>query len=482
MRALHGAAAAAAAGLLHTASFAPLEAWWLQPLALAALWALVRRAPTARAAAFTGWAFGAAGLAAGLWWLVISMWRYGGMPLPLAVAALLVLAALLALYPALALGWAWRHRARPLAGALAFALAWLAAELARAQWFTGFPWIASGYAHSSGPLAGWAPWVGVYGIGLLSALAAAALPALRQAPVGAALVLLLVLGGGVLAPRSFSHAAGTLAVSLLQTNVAQDLKFDLDRMEATVADLKRQMAQARGALVVTPESAVPLPNQLVLPERGAALVGLFLGDDQRGWVNSLAGLHAGQPAEAAYRYGKQHLLPFGEFIPPGFGWLVATMHIPIGDQARGHNSAPFVVQGIRLRPLICYEDLFGEDFAASVVGPQGAHVLVNSSNLAWFGRWMVQDQHLQFSRLRALEFQRPVVRATNTGATAVVDHLGRVTHRLPPEVQATLEATVQARSGDTPYARWLAAAGLWPLWALVAAGALALSVPGRRHG
>ena len=126
----------------------------------------------------------------------------------------------------------------------------------------------------------------------------------------------------------------------------------------------------------------------------------------------------------------------------------------------------------------CFEDLFGEDMVQSLVGADAATILVNVSNLAWFGPRLVQDQHLQFSQMRALEFERPVIRSTNTGATAVVDHHGRVAARLPPLVAATLDAKVEGRIGETPYARWLAAAGLWPL--AVAAAALLLAL--RRRG
>jgi apolipoprotein N-acyltransferase len=122
---------------------------------------------------------------------------------------------------------------------------------------------------------------------------------------------------------------------------------------------------------------------------------------------------------------------------------------------------------LRLRPLICYEDLFGEDFVESAVdGPDSADVFVNVSNLAWFGRFMIQDQHLQFSQMRALEFQRPVLRSTNTGATAHVDHQGRLLARLPPVTLGELVVRVEGRTGSTPYARWLHALGLWPLWML----------------
>ena len=232
-------------------------------------------------------------------------------------------------------------------------------------------------------------------------------------------------------------------------------------------------------LIWAPESVLPVPRDLLdegywagltAPFRQggrAALIGTFVGNERDGFVNAMVGVQAGGRPD--YEYGKRHLLPFGEYIPPGFRWFVDLMRIPLGDQASGHNGASFAVGAQRVRPLICYEDLFGEDFADAVVGPQSATVLVNASNLAWFGRWMVQDQHLQFSRLRALEFQRPLVRATNTGATAVIDHRGVVTARLPAWTEGTLDAVVQGRRGDTPYARWLAVLGLWPLWAVAAA-------------
>ncbi len=161
--------------------------------------------------------------------------------------------------------------------------------------------------------------------------------------------------------------------------------------------------------------------------------------------------------------------PFGEFVPYGLHWFVEAMGIPMEDQRRGASQRALVLGGQRLRPLICYEDLFGEDFVGSMVGPESATILVNTSNLAWFGRLMVQDQHLQFSQMRALEFQRPFVRSTNTGATAVLDHHGVATARLDPLTTGVLEAEVEGRSGSTPYARWLSVSGLAPLWLLALA-------------
>jgi len=478
-----------ASGALHTASFAPLGWWPLQILALALL-ALGVQGAAPRQAAWRGFAFGMGWLVSGLWWLYISMHDYGGLPAPLAGLAVVVLAAVLSLYFAGAVAlFAWLRTGRPLLDVPAFAACWLLAELARAQWFTGFPWIASGYAHSDGPLAALAPWVGVYGMGAVAALTAAAIaglvrPLAGRRPAWVPLVLaLVVVGAPWAAPREFSQTTGRLRVSLLQPNVPQDLKFDPERIATDMAALQVQLQAARGDLVVTPESVLPVPRdrlddaywqQLIAPFRSgtrAALIGTFLGNEQEGYVNSLVGVTA---AGDGYAYGKRHLLPFGEYVPPGFRWFVDMMQIPLGDQASGRSQAPFVAGGQRLRPLICYEDLFGEAMVDSAGdGSDAATILVNVSNLAWFGRHMVQAQDLQFTRLRALEFQRPVIRATNTGATAVVDHGGRVTAQLEADTYGTLETEVEGRSGVTPYARWLGLFGLWPLWGLALAAVVA---------
>ena len=500
LRAPIGAALAAGGGLLHTASFAPTNAWPLQIAGLVLLALALAEAPPRRAAVL-GWLFGFAWLASGFWWLYISLHDFGGLIAPLAALAIALLAAALALYYALAAAlWVRLRGPSLLLNGVLFAACWLLAELARGTLFTGFPWIAGGYAHTDGPLAAWAPWIGVYGIGALAAwMAAGAALAWRarkrtaHALALVALPIAVVLGVLVL-PSDFTRSSGSLAVTLLQSNVAQDSKFEGDQIARVLQWHHKALAEARGALVLTPESSIPLPLNLLDNDTlaalrvpfaqgdRAALVGLFTGSDAAGYTNSLIALSAASDPSSStyYRYGKRHLLPFGEFIPPGFGWFVQALNIPIGDQAHGTSIEPLVVGGQRVRPLICYEDLFGEDIVSSVVGDGAATILANSTNLAWFGAAMVQDQHLQFSRMRALELQRPIVRATNTGATAVVDHRGRVVERLPPLVQGALEAAVEGRIGATPYARWAAAWGLWPL-ALAAAFVIAAAAWVQRH-
>ena len=476
---------AAAFGAAHSLPFIHPSAWWAQLLILAWLaWRAAALSP--RRAAALGLAFGTAWLAAGTWWLYISLHRYGGLPAPLAVLAIALLSAFMSLYLALALalfarwrsGCGWRD-------ALLFAALWLLTELARGVIFTGFPWLTSGYAHVDGPLAALAPWVGVYGIGFVAA-ALAAWPVLNRPPTSRSraipfAALALVLGVTALIGQvGFSQPGGTLKVTLLQGNVAQDEKFALAQMPQALAWTSAQLRSARGALVVAPETVIPLlPSQLdpaywqtLLDhfQRGpqAALLGLPLGDESAGYTNSAAGISAASATLPGgfYRYDKHHLVPFGEFIPLGFHWFTQLMHIPLGDFNRGVVGAPsFAFNGERIGANICYEDLFGEELAARFRDEAAAPtIFANISNIGWFGDTIAIDQHLEISRLRTLEFQRPMLRATNTGATAVIDHQGRVTHRLPRFTQGVLDAEVQGRTGLTPFAWWASRVGLWPLF------------------
>ncbi len=502
---LPAALAATALGALFSLSFLHAAAWPAS-LALLALFAwLVDGAAvvSVRRAAWTGWAFGCGWLTAGTWWLFVSMHRYGGMPAPLAALAVWLLAAALSLYLGVVMAAYARWRpAGTWARALLFAACWLAAELARGVFFTGFPWLASGYAQVDGPLAGYAPWLGVYGIGALAAWIAALLAApaagwRARLPRLAALLLLLAIGP--LAGRDTSRPAGTIEVSLLQPNVAQESKFAADQMDAALQWLTTALREAPGDLVVAPETAVPLlPAQLGTERwralrdpfsaaggRRAALVGMPLGRDDN-YTNSAVGFapppaaSAAAPAAAddagvvadklappfAYRYDKHHLVPFGEFVPFGFGWFVRLMQIPLGDFARGPVDAPSLAwHGQRIGPNICYEDLFGEElarrFGEDATAPT---LLVNISNIAWFGDTIALPQHLAISRMRTLELQRPMLRSTNTGMTAVIDHRGRVSAVLPAHTRGVLTARVEGRDGRSFFAHWASRFGLAPLW------------------
>lgn len=494
------APALAALGALQTAAHVHTALWWLPLLAAAVLAWRLDATPGQRRAAWLGWCFGFAWLAAGTWWLFISMHRYGHLPAWLAAAAVAALAALLSLYLALAAAAYRRWRRGSVADALLFAACWLLAELARGTLFTGFPWVASGYAQVDGPLAALAPWIGVYGIGavvaLLAALLARSIAIAGARRLAGPAVTATVLGMLALAgPGDHTQPGRSLSVQLLQPNVAQDEKFAADRMPATLQWVAAQLLASRADLVVAPETAVPLlPDQLEdfapgywagLRQRfagsaQAALVGVPLGGYAEGYTNSVVGLSAAAARlpGGQYRYDKHHLVPFGEFIPFGFRWFTEMMRIPLGDFNRGPVAQPsFAVGDERAAPNICYEDLFGEELARRFTDPATAPTLfVNLSNIGWFGDTIAVDQHLAISRLRALEFQRPMIRATNTGATAVIDHRGVVTARLPAFSTGVLDGRAEGRDGLTPYARWASRAGHAPLLllALVVCAAFAL--------
>ena len=494
-------------GVAHALTFTVTAAWALQMAVVAALaWRASCASP--RRAAAIGLTFGAAWLGAGTWWLFISLHVYGGLASWLAVLAIGLLSTLLSLYlaAALAVFAHWRGGA-VMCDATLFAAVWLLTELARGVIFTGFPWIASGYAHVDGPLAALAPWLGVYGIGFVAALLSAWVGLgcresmrRRVGPVamvlGAAGVIAVLGAAAHFGPGRFSQPGGTLRVTLLQGNVAQNEKFALDQMPQALAWTQRALLAARGELVVAPETVIPLlPNQLdpgywqTIADhfhRGpqAVLFGLPLGNELAGYTNSAAGISAATAAlpGGIFRYDKHHLVPFGEFIPFGFHWFTELMRMPLGDFNRGPLGAPsFAFHGERIGANICYEDLFGEELAARFENPPHAPtIFANISNIGWFGDTIAIPQHLQISRMRTLEFQRPMLRATNTGATAVIDHHGRVVASLPPLTRAVLDAEVQGRTGITPFAWWASHFGLWPL-TLTALGLVGLAAARSRR-
>jgi len=476
-------------GGLHSVPMSYPQAWPVQIVCVAVLVWQVSRAAPGRAAA-VGLAFGAGWLGASVWWLFISMHSYGGLASWMAAGAVVSLSVGLSLFLAAAMAlFAKLRRHRPVLDVLLFATCWMLAELARGVVLTGFPWAASGYAHVDGPLANLAPWVGVYGVGFASAALAAALVLGMRSTSGGfaggtlgvgvnALVLGLLM---LVKPTPFTVPTGTLTLTLLQSNVPQDQKFADEHLPRSLAWARDQLMAARGDLVLAPETIVPLLPEQLPPAYWhelllhyqrvdqAALIGRPLGNFEAGYTNSAAGISRDtvRYPDGFYRYDKNHLVPFGEFIPSGFRWFTDLMDIPLGDFNRGMRVAPsFRVKGERIAPNICYEDLFGEELGARFADVDSAPtVFANLSNIGWFGNTIAVKQHLVISRMRAIEFQRPMLRATNTGATVVIDHHGLVTHSLPPFTQGVLEAKVEGRKGLTPYAWWVSRFNLWPLFA-----------------
>ena len=488
-RELRGALLCAACGALAVLAFAPLGAFPLLPLTLGVLFLCLRSAPTPRRGALYGWAYGSGLFLAGVSWVYVSLSTFGGMPAWLAGLATLLFCLFLALYPALAGALAVRLRtASPNLDALTFAALWTLTEWLRGWLLTGFPWLAAGYAQTPpSPLSGFAPLVGAYGLSFLSALlgaliAHAALDVRRHGLRPALPALLagaLILGGGQLLRGiawTTPHGA-PLRVALLQGNVPQDLKWRPEIFDASLRTYYQLVKDHPAELTVLPETALPafyerIPRayldalaELARREKGDLLLGVPTGDSQR-YANSVVSL--GQ--SPTQRYDKQHLVPFGEFVPPGFRWFMAQANIPMSDFTPGGvDQAPLAVAGQRVAANVCYEDAFGEEIIRAV--PQ-AMLLVNVSNVAWFGDAMAPQQHLQIARQRALETGRTMLRATNTGMTAIVAPNGTVQGTLPPFTRAALTGEAQGYSGETPFVRW----GNAPLIALLTFLVAALAI------
>lgn len=488
-----GAQQAAAAFLLGASSvlgFAPLRIFPLAVLTLAAL-AWLWHAATPRRAAVLGFAFGAGCFLAGVSWVYVSMHDFGGMPAPLAALAAVLFCGYLALYPALAGSlFARLRRQRPGPDALLFAAAWTLAEWLRGWLLTGFPWLAFGYAQTPpSPLAGYAPLAGVYGVGFVAALVAAlaglTFAARRHAfrrTAALAVTVLLAAGAGLSAIEWTRPSGRPLSVSLLQGNIEQSLKWQPERLQHSLETYLRLARSHPAQLIVLPETALPLmldqlPRDYVAELRRAAgdgqgevLLGIAAQDAQGHYYNSAVGF----AADGVQAYRKSHLVPFGEFTPPAFSWTLALLRIPMSNFTPGPAvQAPLLLSGQKVAVNICYEDVFGEEIIRAL--PE-ATLLVNLSNTAWFGDSLAQPQHLQIAQMRALETGRPMLRATNTGMTAVVGPRGRVERVLPPFGEGALLGEVSGYAGATPYVRWGNAAALL----LVAIGLLAPLAASRR--
>jgi apolipoprotein N-acyltransferase len=459
-------AAALAGGAVTVAGFAPVAAYPLIFLTLAGLLVLWLRARTPSHALWIGFAFGAGLFGAGASWVYISLHDFGAMPAPLAAIATVVYCAILALYPAAA-GWclARLQAGRVAASVAAFPASWVVFEWMRGWVFTGVPWLAVGYSQVDSPLAGFAPVVGVYGVSFATALCAgllvAALAGDRRFRIacGAALVAVIGVGAALKAIAWTSQQGEPIRVALVQGNISQDLKFQAERYANTLAIYRRLIEASNAKLIVLPETAIPRFLDAVDPgyvrdiarialERDAdVLIGVPIRDPDGRYFNSVISLGV-SPTQ---RYDKSHLVPFGEFVPPGLRWMVKTLSIPLSDFSSGPgNAKPLAVAGQLVAPNICWEDAFGEEIIRAL--PE-ATLLVNLSNVAWFGDSLAPGQHLQIARMRAIEAGRTMLRATNTGITAIVDPRGKVVASLPQFTEGVLAGEARGYVGASPYVK-----------------------------
>ncbi|HEX7043829.1 MAG TPA: apolipoprotein N-acyltransferase [Burkholderiales bacterium] len=460
---------ALAAGALTVFAFAPFALFALAVLAPAALF-LSWAGAGARRAAWRGFLYGIGLFGAGVSWVYVSLHTYGNMPAPLAVAAVILFVAGLALFPALVGALQTRFVRLGTGVRLAFAIPvlWTLLEWVRGWFLTGFPWLNLGYSQTDTPLAGFAPWVGVYGVSLAVAMSAGLVAAAVLEPGGrwkrhAPLLVLLWCLGWLAGQVSWVQPAGApLRVALVQANVPLAIKWRPEHRAAIVDTYLRLSESAPQAdLYVWPEAAVPGYFDQVAPrlvpelrriaqERGADfLLGAIERDAARTYYNSVYALGG---TRGVYR--KRHLVPFGEYLPfPAvLGWVIDYLHIPMSDFSPGDGTGNVVrAAGQPIGVSVCYEDAFGEEI---IRGLPDATLLVNVSEDAWFGDSLAPHQRLQMARMRAMESGRPMVRAANTGPSAIIDHRGVVLARSPQFARHVLTGDVVPMKGSTAYARY----------------------------
>ena len=465
------------AGAATPLAFSPLD-WWpvavLSSALLLALWLFSSQ----RSAAWRGFLFGLGLFGVGISWIFISIHYHGHVGLGLSIFLTLALIVVMALFPML-LGYllgrysprGFESRATRYKLLLLFPAAWVLLEWVRGWFMTGFPWLSLGYSQTDSPLAGLAPLLGVYGVSWAIVFSAALLLGLVFDRAGRifymAMLVILWLVAAVADDTHWTSPSGApIKVALLQGNIPQDMKWHPDVRRPTIelyTELSRKHWDAD--LIVWPETALPAfyyeaegfleDFELEARENNTdLLIGLLsLDKERRHYYNTMLSIGSGRGM-----YHKNHLVPFTEYLPLKFllGGLVDFMQVPMSDFSKGGDSQkPLKVANQYAGISICFEDAFGEEVINAL--PE-ATFLVNVSNDAWFDSSWAPPQHLQMARMRALESGRPMLRATNTGMTAIIDAKGVIKSAAPQFEVATISGTIQPRGGLTLYAmtgNWL---------------------------
>ncbi len=478
-------------GAVSVLGFAPFYVFPLPVATLAGLAWAWQRASSAGQALALGFGFGLGYFFTGTSWVYVSMHDFGGMPWPVAVVATSIFCSCFALLPAAA-GWLFaRVPATPMLRlTIVFPAAWALMEWARGWTFTGFPWLAVGYSQSPfGPLSGFAALLGVYGVSWLAAVSAGLLVWLSAAagagaglraravaagkhPVLAILAALWLTGWGLQRVDWTRPVGDPVTVSLIQGNVKTDMKWRPEWVQSSLEAYLKLTLASGSRLILLPETAIPVFNVEVpagylealarhaRANGGDILLGIpeYVPGDPPRYYNSVMSIGT-HPVQT---YRKYHLVPFGDYFPHwGFlSWIMNTLQIPMSDFSRGDPyQRPLEVAGEKVAVNICYEDVFGEEIIRQL--PE-ATLLANFTNDAWWGDSIASDQHLQMSQMRSQETGRTMLRATNTGVTAIIDERGRVVRRIPQFATAVLEGSAQGRTGSTPYILW----GNWPFLGL----------------
>lgn len=464
------------AGISLVFAYAPFSQWWLAIL-LPIIWLHQINLCNARNTAKQTFIFAFGWFASGISWVHVSIDQFGGLPLVVSLLMMLVLCLYLAIFPALGAYLATKLSRNNQLNLWLIPPTWLLGEYLRGVVLTGFPWLSLGYSQIESPLAAFAPVIGEVGITFVMLLISVSLLNIIKSKQikrhGLLLSLLAIVTVSLNQITWVEYRDKTIKTALVQANIEQSIKWSPEEewpSMLTYLDLTRVNYDAD--LIIWPESAIPameplaqefldMANQSAFLNDSAIITGIINYNFQtKNYFNSLIVLGKKRPddKQASYyyetnnRYYKNHLLPIGEFVP--FEDLLRPIapffNLPMSSFSRGNYTQPnLIAQGLHILPLICFEIAFPEQLAANMTAE--TDLILTVSNDAWFGDSHGPHQHLEIARMRALEFGRPLLRSTNNGITAVIDHQGRITAQIPQFEQAVLKAEVSLVTGQTPY-------------------------------
>lgn len=474
------------AGAVLPLAFAPFGWFWLAPLSYAVLLYCWKDVPSWRGFGL-GFVYGCASFGGGTYWTYIAVREMGGAPLAVALFLTVGLTMVCAAFVGAAgfIAARWFKTSGAAARLVTLPALFVLCEWARGWMFTGFGWLSAGYSQTSSWLMGYAPLVGLHGMSWAVLVTAGALVTFFEArraryagALAAVLVVAAIWAGGLVARshRWTMPQSRAISVALLQGAITQELKWKPEQLKDTLTLYARLTTQNLGMdLIVWPEAAVPTLIDYV----GDYVDGLRKASAQRGSTVLLGILRADPESkreqnvvvaltQPTQTYVKRHLVPFGEYfpVPPFIRSWMRLMNLPYTDIMAGAPNQPLIdAAGQQIAVTICYEDVFGAEQLRYL---PDATLLVDVSNDAWFGDSIAPHQHLQIAQVRAAEAGRYLLRATNTGVTALVDDAGRVEATLPQFKPAVLKATVRGFEGATPYA----VVGNWAVVLLAVAATL----------
>jgi apolipoprotein N-acyltransferase len=472
------------AGLSLVFAYAPFSQWYLSLFVPAIVfYHLAKEVPKKSAKLMLLFAFG--WFASGISWVHVSIDQFGGLPLVVSLALMLILCLYLALFPALAAYLTAYFSTKKQLNLWLLTPFWLISEYLRSVVLTGFPWLSLGYSQIDSPLANFAPVIGEVGITALIILINVCLAkiAITLKQVGQKkltfpilfLFIITVFSYG-LGQINWVQATGeTTKVALVQGNIAQSMKWAPEQEWPTMLkylDLTRVNYDAD--IIIWPESAIPAVepavqdylstvNRSALLNNSVIITGILnYNFESKEYFNSLIVIGNKQDKdEQGYyynhsnRYSKHHLLPIGEFVP--FQELLRPIaplfNLPMSSFSQGnyvqHN---LIAKNLHILPLLCFEIVFPHQLADNLT--KQTDLLLTVSNDAWFGDSHGPHQHMEIARMRALEFGRPLLRSTNNGITAVVDHHGNFIARIPQFEEGVLKTKITLVTGETPYSQW----------------------------